>query len=97
MFTIVGIRGPGRAGIRQAKRPGTPAPFMSEGTCNPAQTGPKCIWEEVRLLVENKYAAIAAVVVFLLALWLTEGSMTVAFGAFALVAGLGWAVRRLQG
>jgi hypothetical protein len=51
--------------------------------------------EEFRLLVENKYMAIAAVVGFLLTLWLTDGSMIAAFGILALIAGIGWAVRRL--
>jgi hypothetical protein len=52
-------------------------------------------WEELWLLVENKYTAIAAVVGFLLVLWLTDGSMIAAFGVLALIAGAGWAVRRL--
>lgn len=47
------------------------------------------------MLVENKYMAIAAVVGFLLTLWLTDGSMIAAFGILALIAGIGWAVRRL--
>ena len=47
------------------------------------------------MLVENKYAAIAAVVGFLLALWLTDGSMIAAFGVLALISGIGWAARRL--
>ena len=51
--------------------------------------------EEGRLLVENKYTAIAAVVGFVLMLWLTNGSMIAAFGVLALIAGTGWAVRRL--
>ena len=46
-------------------------------------------------MLENKYTAIAAVVGFLLALWLTDGSMIAAFGVLALIAGAGWAVRRL--
>jgi hypothetical protein len=49
------------------------------------------------VLIENKYAVIAAVVAFLLVLWLTGGSMFAAFGALALIAGLGWAARRLFG
>ena len=49
------------------------------------------------MLIENKYAVIAAVVAFLLVLWLTGGSMFAAFGALALIAGLGWAARRLFG
>ena len=51
--------------------------------------------EEVRLLVENKYAAIAGVMGFLLTLWLTDGSMIAAFGVLALISGIGWAARRL--
>jgi len=47
------------------------------------------------LLVENKYTAIAAVAGFVLMLWLTDGSMIAAFGVMALIAGTGWAVRRL--
>jgi len=53
--------------------------------------------EELRLLVENKYTAIAAVMGFLLTLWLSDGSMIAAFGVLALIAGTGWAVRRLLG
>jgi hypothetical protein len=53
--------------------------------------------EELRLLVENKYTAIAAVMGFLLTLWLRDGSMIAAFGVLALIAGTGWAVRRLLG
>lgn len=39
--------------------------------------------------------AIAAVVGFLLVPWLSDGSMIAAFGVLALIAGIGWAVRRL--
>ena len=46
--------------------------------------------------IENKYAAIAAVVGFLLMLWLTDGSLIAAFGVLALIAGIGWTVRRLR-
>ena len=46
--------------------------------------------------IENKYAAIAAVVGFLLMLWLTDGSMIAAFGVLALIVGIGWTVRRLR-
>lgn len=49
------------------------------------------------MLIENKFAVIAAVVAFLLVLWLTRGSMLAAFGALALIAGIGWAARRLRG
>jgi hypothetical protein len=51
--------------------------------------------EDIRLLIENKYTAIAAVVGFMLTLWLSDGSMIAAFGVLALIAGTGWAVRRL--
>jgi hypothetical protein len=47
--------------------------------------------------IENKYAVIAAVVAFLLVLWLSHGSLFAAFGALALIAGIGWAVRRMSG
>jgi hypothetical protein len=49
------------------------------------------------VLIENKYAAIAACVGFLLVLWLSDGSLFAAFGALALIAGIGWAVRRIFG
>ncbi len=49
------------------------------------------------MLIENKYAVIAAVVAFLLVLWLSGGSMFVAFGALAFFAGIGWAARRIFG
>ena len=44
--------------------------------------------------IENKYVVVAAVIGFLLALLLTGGSLMAAFGVLALVAGMGWAVRR---
>ena len=47
------------------------------------------------MLIENKYVAAAAAVGFLLALFLSHGSLMAAFGILALVAGVGWAVRRL--
>jgi hypothetical protein len=47
--------------------------------------------------IENKYVVIAAVVAFLLVLWLSHGRLFVAFGALALICGIGWAVRRLSG
>jgi len=40
--------------------------------------------------IESKYMAGAAVVGFLLALLLTGGSLIAAFGAFALIGGIGW-------
>ena len=46
--------------------------------------------------IESKYAAIAAVVGFLLMLWLTDGSLIAAFGVLTLIAGVGWAARRLR-
>ncbi len=39
--------------------------------------------------------AVAAVVGFLVMLWLTGGSLYAAFGALALIAGIGWAARRI--
>jgi hypothetical protein len=47
------------------------------------------------LLIESKYAAVAAIIGFLLALLLTHGSLVAAFGAMGLIAGLGWAGRRV--
>ena len=65
-------------------------------TSAPADIGGKATSEELQLPIENKYAAIAAVVGFLLMLWLTDGSLIAAFGVLALIAGIGWAVRRLR-
>ena len=48
-----------------------------------------------RLLIESKYAVGAAVAGFLLALVLSHGSLIAALGALALIAGIGWAVRRI--
>jgi hypothetical protein len=48
------------------------------------------------LLIENKYVAITAVIGFLLAVWLSRGSLIAGFGVLALIAGIGWAVRRLS-
>jgi len=45
--------------------------------------------------VESKYMMTAAVVVFLLILLLSHGSLLAAFGGLALIAGIGWAARRL--
>jgi hypothetical protein len=47
--------------------------------------------------IENKFVVIAAVAAFLLVLWLSHGSLFAAFGALALIAGVGWAVRRVFG
>ncbi len=52
--------------------------------------------EQAFMLIENKYVAVAAALGFLLALFLTHGSLVAAFGIFALVAGMGWAVRKLS-
>ncbi len=46
--------------------------------------------------IESKYVAVAAALGFLLALFLTHGSLVAALGILALVAGLGWAVRKLS-
>ncbi len=46
--------------------------------------------------IENKYVAGAAVVAFLLALLLSHGSLFAAFGALALIAGIGWAAHRIR-
>ena len=48
------------------------------------------------MLIENKYVAIAGALGFLLALFLSHGSLVAAFGIFALVGGLGWAVRKFS-
>ena len=45
--------------------------------------------------IESKYMAGAAVVGFLVTLLLTGGSLIAAFGALALVGGVGWVARRL--
>ncbi len=50
---------------------------------------------ESPMLVENKYFVIAAVILFLAAVVLT-GTLWAGFGMLALVAGIGWAVRRLR-
>jgi hypothetical protein len=47
------------------------------------------------LLIESKYAGGAAVVGFLLALTLSHGSLMAGLGALALIAGIGWAGRRI--
>jgi hypothetical protein len=46
--------------------------------------------------IENKYIAIAAFLLFLLAVVLTHGSLLAGFGMLALTAGVGWAIRRLR-
>ena len=48
------------------------------------------------MLVENKYMAIAALGGFLLALVLTDGNLSAAFGALAAIAGIGWMFHRLR-
>jgi hypothetical protein len=47
------------------------------------------------MLIENKYMAVAAMIGFLVMLWLTGGSLYAAFGALALIAGIGWIARKL--
>jgi hypothetical protein len=47
--------------------------------------------------IENKYMAAAAAIGFLVVLWFTGGSLYAAFGALALIAGIGWIVRKLFG
>jgi hypothetical protein len=47
------------------------------------------------MLIENKYVVVASVLGFLLVLLLTDGSLMAAFGVLALIAGMGWAVRRV--
>jgi hypothetical protein len=49
------------------------------------------------LLIENKFVVVAAVVGFLLALVFSHGSLIAAFGVLALIAGAGWAFRRMFG
>jgi hypothetical protein len=51
--------------------------------------------QENAMLIENKYFVAAAVALFLLALLLT-GSLWTGFGVLALIAGVGWAVRRFS-
>ena len=46
------------------------------------------------VLIESKYMAIAALGGFLLALVLTDGNLSVAFGALAAIAGIGWIFHR---
>jgi hypothetical protein len=45
--------------------------------------------------IENKYMAVAAVIGFLVMLWLTGGSLYAAFGALALIGGIGWVAHKL--
>jgi hypothetical protein len=45
---------------------------------------------------ENKYVVGAAVGAFLLVLLLSHGSLFAAFGALALIAGIGWVAHRLM-
>lgn len=46
------------------------------------------------MLIENKYVVDGAVLGFLLALYVTDGSLMAGFGILGLVAGLGWAARK---
>lgn len=45
--------------------------------------------------VESRYMMTAAVIMFLLILLLSHGSLLAAFGGLALIAGIGWVARRL--
>ena len=45
--------------------------------------------------LENKFMVVAAVLAFLLALVLSNGSLFVALGALGLIAGFGWVALRL--
>jgi hypothetical protein len=47
------------------------------------------------LPIESKYVAIAAAVGFMIALFITHGSLMIAFGVLALIAGVGWVVGQL--
>ena len=47
------------------------------------------------MLIENGYFVAAAVLAFLIVLWLSGGSLFAAFGALAGISGVGWAVRRV--
>jgi len=47
------------------------------------------------MLIENKYVVVAAALGFLATLFLPGGSPMASFGVLTLVAGTGWAVRRL--
>jgi len=51
--------------------------------------------EQVQLLIESKYMAIAAAVGFMITLLITDGSLMFAFGVLALIAGVGWVMHRL--
>jgi hypothetical protein len=72
-----------------AERPGRAG--RGVGAVAPADRG------VFRVPIENKYAVIAAVAAFLVVLGLSHGSLFAAFGALALIAGLGWAARKLFG
>jgi hypothetical protein len=47
------------------------------------------------MLIENKYVAILAAIAFVAATWFTDGSLVAGFGAFGLIAGIGWVVRKI--
>lgn len=53
------------------------------------------VTERVQLPIESKYMAIAAGVGFMVTLLITHGSLVLAFGVLALIAGVGWAFRRI--
>jgi hypothetical protein len=46
--------------------------------------------------IESKYFVIAGVLLFLLALWLSRGSLIAGFGVLALTAAIGWIVRSIR-
>jgi hypothetical protein len=48
-----------------------------------------------RPLIENQYVVVVAITAFLLALVVSHGSLMVGLGVLALIAGLGWAERRM--
>ena len=45
------------------------------------------------MAIESKYFIAAAVVLFTLALWFSDGSLVAAFGVLALILVIGWIVR----
>jgi hypothetical protein len=47
------------------------------------------------LPIESKYMALAAAVGFLITLTISHGSLMYALGVLALIAGVGWLVRRI--
>ena len=62
--------------------------------CRDAQAHPALILPGT-FTAKYKYVVVASVLGFLLVLLLTDGSLMAAFGILALIAGMGWAVRRV--